>query len=134
MTVPYPVSTGWRRLRLVRFVEQLYWNKIADRNRYDLSRALLDHFVDLAQALGSRPVVVFLPGQSDNQEDQARRHFLRAWGAARDVPYLDLTEAMRNAGVETVFIEGNWHWNAAGHRVAGEALHDFLRDEVRLER
>lgn len=130
VSVPYPSARGWRRLRLVRFAHQFYWNQIADRNRYDLNEALLDRFVDIARDIGSQPVVVFLPGMADTDEDKARRRFLRDWGNGRRVPYLDLTDAIHGRGGEKLFIDRNWHWNAAGHRVAAEEIYGFLHVKV----
>jgi len=66
--------------------------------------------------------VAFFPGTGDNAEDQARRGFLLTWATRRKVPYVDLTETMQGAGIDTVFIPKNWHWNRAGHRLAAEQL------------
>lgn len=125
VTVPYPYPGGWERLRLVQWLYQTTWNR--DRNRFDLHAALLDRFLTLAETRGFRPVIAFLPGREDTEEDQERRAFLRQWTARHVVPFVDLTAAVHGAGVDNVFLAGNWHWNAAGHRVAAAELHRLLR-------
>ena len=49
---------------------------------------------------------------------------LRAWAADNDVPFVDLTEALRasaRAGAIPWF-QADTHWNEIGHRVAAEAI------------
>jgi hypothetical protein len=87
-----------------------------------LNEALLERYLKNAGELRFKPVVAFLPGTGDNDEDRERRGFLRTWTARRRVAYLDLTEPIHGAGIDKVFIAGNWHWNPAGHRLAAEQL------------
>jgi len=120
--VPFPPQTIWDRLRLVQWQRQMTWNDPAVRNRYDLNEALLERYLHDASAMRFAPMVAFFPGTGDNAEDQARRGFLLTWATRRKVPYVDLTETMQGAGIDTVFIPKNWHWNRAGHRLAAEQL------------
>jgi hypothetical protein len=125
VTVPYPYPADWERLRLVQWLYQANWNR--DRNRFDLHAALLDRFLTLAETRGFRPVIAFLPGREDTEEDQARRAFLRQWSARHVIPFVDLTAAVQRAGVDSVYLAGNWHWNAAGHRLAAVELRQLLQ-------
>jgi hypothetical protein len=123
--VPFPRPPGaLRRLRIVQAVEQSYWR--IGRNRYPLNEALLDRLRTLT-APQVALAVAFLPGSADTAEDQERRAFLRAWCSRTGTPYADLSETMHARG-SAVYIPGSSHWNELGHRVAGEALHAFLRD------
>jgi len=130
VTVPYPGAAGWRRLRIVQFAKSVYWRFIRDRNRYDLNGALLERFLALARDQKSRPVLVFLPGRGDTAEDRTRRGFLRDWAARRKVSFADLTDAIHRAGTKNIYLKGNPHWNETGHRLAAQALHEFLRAEI----
>jgi hypothetical protein len=128
VSVPFPYPRLWERLRLVQWFYQTRWQK--ERNRYDLNGALLDRFLDQTDLLGFKPVVTFFPGLGDNDEDKARRGFLAKWTSTNGVPYVDLTTAIHTAGVNSVYIRDNWHWNAHGHRIAAEELSKLLRREL----
>lgn len=118
----------FERTRLAQAVIRRYW---ADRvNRYDLNEALLDRFRELADEQGFRPVVIFIPGRDDNNTDKTRRAFLADWAERHQVPFQDLTDPIHGAGVDQVYITGNWHWNAAGHRLAAEEILPMLTREV----
>jgi len=126
VTVPFPSPLpAWRRLRVTQAVEQTYWRFA--RNRYDLNGALLDRL-----RAGIKPqtklAVVFVPGRADTKEDQTRRGYLREWCERTQTPFLDLTETMKAAGIESLHIPGNYHWNDRGHEVAGMAIQKFLRE------
>lgn len=128
MTVPFPDPLpAWRRLRVVQAVEQTYWRFA--RNRFALNGALLDRLrADLKPT--TRLAVVFVPGRADTPEDQTRRTFLREWSLRTATPFLDLTETMTAAGVDSLHIRDNYHWNDRGHEVAGTAIQRFLSDSV----
>lgn len=126
VTVPFPGPLpAWRRLRVVQALEQTYWRFA--RNRFDLNGALLDR-LRAGLKPRTRLAVVFIPGRADTAEDQRRRAFLRDWCERTGTPYLDLTETMSAAGVESIHIPGNYHWNARGHQVAATAIQKFLRE------
>jgi hypothetical protein len=126
VTVAFPQQMLWERLRIVQLVHQRIWARSQNRNRYDLNGALLDRYLGDAATIGFEPVVTFLPGRGDTEEDQERRSFLRKWTQQNNVPYLDLTAAIHGAGVDRVYIQGNHHWNATGHRIAAEQLRPVL--------
>jgi hypothetical protein len=126
VTVPFPGPLpAWRRLRVVQAAEQTYWRFA--RNRYALNGALLDRLRGGMKA-PTKLAVVFVPGRADTSEDQTRRAFLRDWCRRTSTPFLDLTETMAAAGVESLHIPGNYHWNDRGHEVAGTAIQRFLSD------
>ena len=123
VTIPYPYPRGWQRLRLAQAAYQSRWGARHDRdvgwlrknrNRYDLHEALLNRYLEKGKTAGFEPLVMFLPGRGDTEEDQERRGFLQKWTAEHEVRYLDLTRAIHGAGVDNVYIPGNWHWNAMG--------------------
>lgn len=129
VTEPYPSATGWRRLRMVQLWNQIYWNRIKNRNRYNLNEALLNRFADIAQQNQSKLVVLFLPGKGDSHEDKQRRSFLRDWASNREIPYSDLTDALHGPGVDKTYITNNWHWAPLGHRIAATKLNELLASE-----
>jgi len=55
---------------------------------------------------------------------------LKHWAALRDIPFLSLTEAFREAISRESALDYAWdgHWTPAGHRVAARALRRWLRD------
>ena len=119
---PYPGLVG--RMRLVQWIYRSHWR--ANRNRYDLNGALLGRFLANAGTLGFLPVVAYLPGKGDTDEDRERRAFLADWTSRHGVPYVDLQEPFNRAGIDETYIANNWHWNAEGHRIAAEALRRAL--------
>lgn len=124
VTVPFPRRRFWERLRLVQLAYRTIWNR--DRNRYDLNAALLNRYWRDAGTMGFTPVIVFHPSRYDNADDRQRRVFLRQWTERQGVPFLDLTAALQDAGVENVFLENNLHWNSTGHRIAAAELRTFI--------
>jgi hypothetical protein len=125
VSVPYPRPGFWRRLRAVEAMQRM--RPAPDRNEYALNAALLDRYYDLTTELGATPFVVFLPGRGDTPEDQQRRRFLARWASHREVPYLDLTGPIHGAGVPRLYIPGNFHWNADGHRTAAHHIYRELK-------
>jgi hypothetical protein len=126
-TKPHPYASGWRRLRIIHSLYELYWRSEHTRNRYDLNEALLNRFLELGDQHNFEPVVLFLPGVGDTSEDRARRRFLQSWAGARNVPYLDLSDPIHDVGVQQTYIGGNPHWNATGHQIAARTLLHFLK-------
>jgi hypothetical protein len=127
VSVPYPPLPYWRRLRTVQAIEQSYWR--FRRNRFDLNEALLERLRHDCEP-NTLLTVAFLPGRGDTEEDRLRRSWLRAWCERTHTPFLDLTDVIQHVGLELTYITDNPHWNARGHRVAGEAIHRFLRETV----
>ncbi len=90
---------------------------------------LLDRFLAAAEKYQFKPAIAFLPGKGWNDEDNARFQFLEGWAGNNNVPFLDLSKPIFAAGVDKTYIEGNWHWNASGHKVAAEELQQFIGEE-----
>jgi hypothetical protein len=92
-----------------------------------LTCALLDAFQRSCAERGSRLVVMFMPPPRTADVGQWTAEMI-AHCELRGIPVLDLDpsfeEARRNGLRAYYRIEG--HWNAAGHAIAGRALHDFL--------
>lgn len=124
VTRPFPYPNLAERMRLVQWVYRSHWR--ANRNRYELNAALLDRFLANAETLGFQPVVAYLPGKGDTDEDRERRAFLADWTSRHGVPYVDLHDPINRAGIDETYIADNWHWNAEGHRIAAEELHRTL--------
>lgn len=127
VSVPFPSLPLWRRLRVVQAVEQTYWR--LNRNRFDLNGALLERLHGGVREQQGAFVVAFLPGRGDTPEDRQRRTWLRDWCGKARVPFVDLTDTIHGAR-GAAFIPDNSHWNPQGHRLAGEAIHRFLRETV----
>jgi hypothetical protein len=132
ITVPFPSPSFWERPRVVQFLIQSTWK--LRRDRYNLNGALLDRYVKDAATIGFRPVVVFLPGSGDTQEDKQRRNFLAHWAAEHSVAYLDLSEPLHRADLGNIYLPNNPHWNAAGHRIVAGQLRNGLRRLVDVAR
>jgi hypothetical protein len=125
--VPYPRSWFVRKLHLANLVREVV-RKVKGRNHYALNEALVGRFDELTRRLGATPVIIFLPGLGDTEEGQTRRRNLRTWAEQRGIVFGDFTDPLQSVGVEETYLEENWHWNAYGHRIAGEALHALLRE------
>ncbi len=132
VSVPYPRLAWWQRLRVVQAVHQSYWRRV--RNQYELNAALLDRFLVASRRQQFMPVLMFMPGRDDTDEDRERRGFLRRYSEAHDVAYLDLTAAIHGAGIEVAYIRDNWHWSPQGHRIGARELHRVLTSKADLAR
>jgi len=76
----------------------------------------------------SRDDKIITSGSKKAQCGSERRTFLSQWTKDHHVPYRDLTDVIQKAGIDNVYIADNWHWNAAGHRVAAQQLKDLLQE------
>ena len=126
VSVPFPYPGFWGRMRLVQAGYQAWWK--VNSNRFDLNRALLNRYLDDVARLGAVPVVAFFPGRSDTPEDMRRGTFLMNWAATRHVLFRDLTAAIHGAGIDNVYLAGDWHWNPAGHRIPVQQLRELIRE------
>jgi hypothetical protein len=128
VVIPYPEPYFWHRLRLGVLTRHVYWRFSSAET--DLNAAILDRFLEHAtEQPGFRPAIVFLPGTEDNAGDQRRRAWLRDYAGRTSTPYLDLTELIHRT-TERVFIRGNFHYNAAGHKIVAEELRHFIDRDV----
>ena len=84
-----------------------------------------------AAAHGFVPALAFLPSRRDRWDDRRRGRWLAAYAAGHAEPFIDLTEPLRAAGFDRVYLADDPHWNAAGHQVVADALRPFLAGLVR---
>jgi hypothetical protein len=124
-TVPYPIRPAWQGLFMVQGVRYLHW-RYTDAS-FPLNAAILARFLELAGKHRFHPAVVFVPGPQERWDDRRRRSWLRAWTAARNTAFFDLSEPLDHAGKPGLYIPADAHWNPGGHRVAAEALRPFLQ-------
>lgn len=124
VTVPPKRPTGLAGTRIGHAWFTWYW--AGRQNRYELNGALLDRFLENAERHGFVPVTLFLPGRDDTEIDRERRGFLEQWSTANGVTHRDLTDPIHSAGVDRVYIERNFHWNRAGHRIAAKEIAKLL--------
>jgi hypothetical protein len=122
--VPYPAPSLWQKFWLLWAVSPLRRSFLD--GMWDVHTAILDRFAARAEAGKIRLGLVFLPGKRDTEEDRERREWLRSYATARKLAYLDLTDRLHARPRGETFIHGNPHWNPDGHRLAGEALAEFL--------
>jgi hypothetical protein len=125
VSVPYPTPNLWNRLDLSVAVNRVLWN-YTDRE-WDLNRAILDRFEQLADQQPFQKAILFLPGKGDTPADQKRRSWLRHYANSRATPFLDLSDAIHKMGKQA-FIEGNPHLNPAGNLLVAQELDRFLSE------
>lgn len=72
--------------------------------------------------------------QTQTWDLEAPNRRLNAFLAAENIPHLDLLPVFRQAAARSdtplLHFRHDQHWTVAGHRLAAEAIHDFLIDEV----
>jgi hypothetical protein len=127
-SVPYPVLPAWERLRLVQGLLYLYWRYTPAT--FALNAAILDRFLERAHHDRFAPAILFLPGPQDRADDRRRRAWLAAYAAQTGTPFLDLTDAVRAAGIARSYIPNDPHWSPEGHAVVAEALRPFVAERV----
>jgi hypothetical protein len=72
--------------------------------------------------------------QGLNWDLEAPNRRLASLLAQQDILYLDLLPIFRQAAAQPdsqpLHLRHDQHWTAAGHRLAGQAIHDFLIAEL----
>ena len=131
VSVPFTPLSVWERTRLNQ--ARLYYQWKYTDVSWRLHEVILDEFRALAEELDFALALSFLPGRSDTRNDQRRRAWVAAYAERTGVPFVDLTEPLHSLGVYRTYIEKNWHWNAEGHRIAAEHIHQLLRESVVAE-
>jgi len=129
VTVPYPERSVRGRLALVEGVRYAYWRYTTAS--FPLNAAILERYREQAAAHGFVPALAFLPSRRDRWDDRRRGRWLAAYAAGHAEPFIDLTEPLRAAGFDRVYLPDDPHWNAAGHQVVADALRPFLAGLVR---
>jgi len=66
-------------------------------------------------------------------DTQQPQKLMRTIADRTGVPYLDLYGPLKTHADKQVYMPRNMHWTELGHRVAAEAIHDFLRRLSSLE-
>jgi len=127
--------------------------------RFEAAWALTDAIVarlrDEVESRGARFVVVIIGApeqvyraewertiarnpamQALNWDLDAPNRRLDAFLAAQNIPYLDLLPIFRQAAAQPdappLHFQHDQHWTVEGHRLAAEAIHDFLMDELKV--
>jgi hypothetical protein len=119
---------------------------------WTLTEAIIARLRDEIEGRGSRLVVVIIAApeqiysdawertlaaqpamQSLNWDLDAPNRRLTAFLAKENILYLDLLPVFRQAAVQPetppLHLRHDQHWTAAGHRLAAEAIHEFLMSE-----
>ena len=106
-------------------MKRYYWS----RAQWSMHEAIFDRFVELAAHHSFIPTIVFLPGTGDIPIDKRRRAWLQEYSQEHNVPFLDLSAPIHNAGKQA-FIRDNPHYNPYGHQIVAKELYYFLAEQV----
>lgn len=99
---------------------------------YTLTSRILEELRNEVIRSGSRLLVVFIPSKReiDGLDDSVPYQTIIAGFCEKlGVEYVDLAPDLKKAFFRTYYRQG-MHWNAHGHKVAAEALNDYLEKEV----
>lgn len=99
---------------------------------YTLTSRILEELRNEVIRRGSRLIVVFIPSKREIDElDDSVPYQTIIAGFCENlgVEYVDLAPDLKKAFFRTYYRQG-MHWNAHGHKVAAEALNDYLENEV----
>jgi len=124
VSVPFPVPTFRNQLRISIALDRLLWERTS--RQWDLNRAILDRFEELATQRHFQAAIMFLPGSGDTAEDKERRAWLKQYSDSHATPFLDPSDAIHRAGNDA-FIPDNPHYGPAGHQILAKELDSFLR-------
>lgn len=128
--VPFPKPKPWERSHLYHGVLRALWGPNRPFSgptpaEWELNERILDRFRELASLHGFSPVLVYLTGPWTGAAQRRRSSWVREYGEAHGVPWLDLTEPIQSAG-DSVYLPENRHYSPAGHRIVATELHAFL--------
>ena len=124
-------------------------NTEANRSRWPYTAQFIIDFASLVRSQGRQFAVVLIPTKEHADDEYFKRlealtrssdadvvrdgvrNYLRDAFEAAGVKVLDLTEEFkaRNRNPAPLYFEGDSHWNAAGHQLAGDAIARYLRTE-----
>lgn len=135
----------WRLLHysyLFRFVTTLYprWEREREETSYEtlkaVNRSLVKNFVEIAQAEGSVPLVVYFPEPSDYKPSAPRPPgFVPNAIAMLDeaaIPHIDLTTCIAALDDSKRFAAGG-HYTAEGNRAVAACLNDVVSSTLIAE-
>jgi len=120
-----------------------------------LTEAIIARLRDEVESRGARLVVVIIGAPEQVYRDEWERTIahnpamqalnwdldapnrrLDAFLATQNIPYLDLLPIFRQAAAQPdtppLHFQHDQHWTVEGHRLAAEAIHDFLRHELEI--
>lgn len=131
MRIRYKLFRESRRKRLKRTEDSD--NQQRSDPDYTLTARILEELRNDVTRRGSRLVVVFIPskGEIDKLDDSVPYQTAIASLCEKlGIEYFDLAPNLKSTFFRTYYRQG-MHWNPHGHKVAAEALYDFLEKEVR---
>ncbi len=124
ITTPYPqwrIIDGLHMWQLLRRA----FRRVTDIN-WRVNALIFDRFRALAVEHDFTLVLVFLPGRRDAPRDRERRSRLSQYAGRQHIRFIDLTDAIRDVGIEETFIHGNWHYNRRGHEIVAHELEPLV--------
>ncbi len=104
--------------------------ELADRQGFHLAAMIIPSRFMLESDY-REAVLTRLGMDAKNHDPEAPWRFFQESFAAFGIPTLDMTPAIQQAlaNSDPVYFKADPHWSAAGHRLAGDALHRFLISE-----
>jgi lysophospholipase L1-like esterase len=99
---------------------------------YALTARILEELRNQVMRRGSRLVVVFIPSKREIDElDESVPYQTALAGLCEKlgIEYLDLAPDLKKAFFRTYYRQG-MHWNPHGHKIAAEALYDYLAKQL----
>jgi hypothetical protein len=138
-----PIEWQWRfyhASRLVRLLVSRFprWSHVRAEVSEALTRInteLLLHFVRLASAEGTKPLIVYFPSRGDF-EGQDRSMSERVLTVLREsgVDSVNLTSCVRETAPERAFIPGKRHYSAVGNAAVARCLLPVVREHLQKGR
>ncbi len=105
-----------------------------DDPRWTRSLSFLEHMAATARDRHATLLVAAIPAFVQFRQDESRRHYqdvLRQFCERREIPFVDLYDALERSGPGSAYFGDDPHWTPAGHRVAAQALFEATRTLLR---
>ena len=99
---------------------------------YALTSRILSALKGEVALRGAKLVLVFIPSKREVENLDDSTPYQAAIAALCEqlaLDYFDLAPALKKAYLRTYYLEG-MHWTSHGHKLAAEALSDFLRQQL----
>jgi hypothetical protein len=93
-----------------------------------LTARIIEELRDEVASLGSRLLVVFIPSKGEIEglsDDPPYQDELAEICKMLGIEHLDLAPAFKHTWYRTYYRQGS-HWNSRGHKIAAEALDEYL--------